>query len=498
MNILTKLNRWLVRKLPVIALAALLAGCGPDEWIVWAPDGEHAIVRDGTSRIIDSAGNPVPIAIGEHESIAAWLPDSRRVLVMRAVEVQSWDEYAQLLGVDRAGVIAQFGDGLARLVANYRGALAEFDSSPAFKIWKDNVDARGEGIDSAMYYLNCTQPGLLEPLVKAYAEKEAAAQRAKGDPAAGASETKISADSFTPQIRELHIRSIAAAGASDDQLLLRSASDIGALAVSPGGRAVAFVQDEPDNFRLYVLALEAGAFPVLVDAGAEFAAWSPDGQDLAYSKSGIPRRTQKGEFRLGSIARRRVCTPDGEIIAEAEASEDLAGLILPEYPARVAWLPDGRILFAGAKFTLPATTQSTPNALTLFALRQQPEPSIEQLISDTVPSRLTERVNFFSVSPDGKKVAILGKSGAVSVLNLENKSLGTLQDTFPPSAAKSNDDSMLVPAWRNSEELTFLVPAGDRAGSPARAEVVIASLRGGRRVISKSWLDSANLPRLEK
>ena len=69
MNIRTKLNRWLVQKLPVIALAALLAGCGPDEWIVWAPDGEHAIVRDGTSRIIDSAGNAVPMAIGERESI---------------------------------------------------------------------------------------------------------------------------------------------------------------------------------------------------------------------------------------------------------------------------------------------------------------------------------------------------------------------------------------------------------------------------------------------
>ena len=159
---------------------------------------------------------------------------------------------------------------------------------------------------------------------------------------------------------------------------------------------------------------------------------------------------------------------------------------------------DSRILFAGAKFTLPATTQNLPNGLTLFALRQQPAPAIEQLISDAVPSRLTERVNYFSVSPDGKKVAILGKSGAVSVLTLDNKSFATLQDSSPQFAAKGNDDSMLVPAWRNADELTFLVPAGDRSGSPARAEVVIASLHGGRSAISKTWADSANLPRLEK
>ena len=53
MNIRTKLHRWLIQKLPVAALGALtllITGCGPDEWIVWAPDGEHAIVRDEIGR----------------------------------------------------------------------------------------------------------------------------------------------------------------------------------------------------------------------------------------------------------------------------------------------------------------------------------------------------------------------------------------------------------------------------------------------------------------
>ena len=483
MNIRTKLHRWLVQQLPAAALAAvtlLLTGCGPEEWIVWAPDGAHAIVHDG---IIDSAGNTLGSIIGEHESLAAWLPDSRRVLVVRSVKAAGWEEYAALLGGERAAIVAEAGAEAARVIAEYRGDLAKFDESPGFKIWKDNLDARGEEIETVLYYLQVTRPGLLDPLIEA------------GGPA-DAKEKKEEID--TAKIRELHIRTALANGDSDDQLLLRSADEFGPLAVSPNGRAVSFVRREAADLRLYAMALEAGAQPVLVESGAEFAAWSPDGQELAYSKSDLPHRAAKSGLGLGSIARRRVCTPDGAIIAEAEAGEDVAGLILPEYPARVAWLPDGRILFAGAKFTLPATTQNLPNGLTLFALRLQPAPSVEQLIADSVPSRLTERVNYFTVSPDGKKVAVLGNAGAVSVLALETKTFSTLQDSSPQFAKKGNDDSMLVPAWRNSDELTFLVPAGDPAGTPARAEVVIASLRGGRRAISKSWPDSANLPRLEK
>ena len=503
-NPFMKFHRWLAQKLPLAALGAialLIAGCGPEEWIVWAPDGEHAIVNNG---LIDSAGNTFGEALGEKETIAAWLPDSRRVLVGRSVAAESWAEYAALLGEERVTIVVEAAGVLGRHIAEHQDALAELDGTPGFKIWRENLETRGERAEAVLYFLDATRPGLLDPLMEASAKRDAAAAQ-KQDGGADASAPAPTAATIReqmgyPQIHELHVRSVGTQGVSDDQLLIRLVDEIGSLTVSPNGRAVAFVREESADLRLYVMALEAGAQPVLVQSGADFAAWSPDGQDLAYSKSNIPRRLQheKDGLSLGSIARRRVCTPEGAIIAEAEPGEDLAGLILPEYPARVAWLPDGRILFAGAKFTLPATTQNLPNGLTLFALRLHPAPSVEQLIADTVPSRLTERVNYFTVSPDGKKVAVLGKAGAVSVLALDTRTFSTLQDSSPQFAKKGNDDSMLVPAWRNSDELTYLVPAGDRAGSPERAEVVIASLRGGKRAISKAWPDAANLPRLEK
>lgn len=498
MKIQTKLHRWLARKLPAAALGALtllFAGCGPEEWIVWAPDGEHAIVRDGTARVIDPAGNTLASLGGEDETLAAWLPDSRRVLVVRGVPARSWEEFAVLLGAERAAMVAYFAGDLARLIGENRDALEAFDDSPAFKIWYENLETRGVDSDAVYCYLDTTQPGLLDRVLEAEARKE---NRAAEPGKTQRTLADLRAEIRMPRIHELHVRSALATGDSDDQLLLRCADEFGVFAVSPNGRALAFIRAEGTELRLHVMALEAGAQPLFVESGVEFAAWSPDGLDLAYTKCGGPHRSEKSELRLGSIARRRVCTPDGAIIAEPEAGEDVAGLILPEYPARLAWIPDGRILFAGAKFTLPATTQNLPDGLTLFALRLNPAPSVEQLIPDSVPSRLTERANYFTVSPDGQKMAILGKAGAVSVLTLASKNFATLQDVIPQFEKKNSDDSMLVPAWRTADELTFLVGAGDPAGSPERAEVVLASLRGGRRAISKSWPDSSALPRLEK
>ncbi len=504
MKIRIKLHRWLTQKLPVAALAVIalpITGCGPEDWIAWAPDGEHAIMKNG---LIDSAGKPFGEALGENETIGAWLPDSRRALVIRSVKAASWEEYAALLGAQRVTIVVEAAGELARVIAENQDALAELDDTPGFKIWRENLELRGERAEAVLYFLDATRPGLLDPLMEATAERDAAAARKENGGADAIAPAPTGAtireQMGYPEIHELHVRTVVAPGFSDDQLLIRFVDEIGLPAVSPNGRAVAFVRDEAADLRLYVMALEPGAQPVLVQSGAEFAAWSPDGQELAYSKSNISRRIQheKDGLGLGSIARRRVCTPDGAIIAEAEPAEDLAGLILPEYPARVAWLPDGRILFAGAKFTLPATTQNLPSGLTLFALRVNPTPSIEQLIADSVPARLTERVNFFTVSPDGKKVAVLGKMGAVSVLALDTRTFSTLQDSSPQFSKEGRDDGLLVPAWRSADELTYLVPAGDPAGSPLRAEVVVASLRGGKRAISKSWPDSAALPPLEK
>ena len=98
-------------------------------------------------------------------------------------------------------------------------------------------------------------------------------------------------------------------------------------------------------------------------------------------------------------------------------------------------------------------------------------------------------MDYFSLSPDKKKVAIVNEQGHVSVLFLETGELRPLQeaDVYP----NSDKYTPLIPNWRNADEVTCVVPVGDTAGSPARAEVVLANLNGQRTAISKAWPDTA-------
>jgi dipeptidyl aminopeptidase/acylaminoacyl peptidase len=493
MNFTTKFRHWLREKPPLFALvsgALLFAGCGPEEFVVWAPDGQHAFVSAQDGTLIDSAGNQLGAALGEHEKALAWLPDSRHLLIVRHVPAQNWQEYAQLLDAERTQFIVQTAGEVAGLIGSYHGDWRKFGSSPAVKAWKDNLDSRGEEVSNVAFYLQQTRPQALAPLIEASRQiAEASAQGTSSED----TDTIFSEEKSIAYIAELRIRQTVPLNPAADRLLLRSPDSIPWSAASPSGRAIAFVRNEPGYDRLYVLTSQAGAQPVLVDAGTDFAAWSPDGQYLAYAKATVPRPQELGNMQLGSIARRHVCGPTGDVLAEMEASEDLAGLILPGRPARVAWLPDGRILFASAAFTLPVTTDELPKDLTLFALRLQPTPTVERLIPANAQALLPDRVDLFTVSPDGKKVALCGKTGAVSVFVLETGALVQLQAEIPKVFDDSNNDAM-VPTWRNADELCYVVAPGDPAGSAERAEVVIGSLAGSKRAISKSWPAARFLP----
>ena len=319
MKIQTKLHRWVLQKLPLTALGALtllVTGCGPEDWIIWAPDGRHGVVR-ADSRLIDPAGNVLGTVAGKDESVAAWMPDSQRVLVLRQVAAQSWAEFAALLGEERAALVAYAAGDLARLIGENRDALEAFAESPAFKIRQENLETRGVEFEAVASCLNATKPGLLDPLLEASARREAAeAKKEDGSPDAGKAPRTIAElreEIGVPKIHELHIRNAVVFGDSGDRLVMRSADECTQFAVSPNGRALAFIRVEGTDTRLYATVLEEGTKPVFIESGVEYAAWSPDGQELAYTKCGVPHRSEKSELRLGSIARRRVCTPDGAV-----------------------------------------------------------------------------------------------------------------------------------------------------------------------------------------
>ena len=446
----------------------LCAGCDPKDWVCWAPDGQHAFVQgaDGTW-LVDSSG-----AIrGKATDARAWLPDSRRVIAIRAVKPSNWDEYAQLLGPERTEKAIKAAAQLLEMIRNYQGDWSKFSESEPYKKWESaeiGKTYRGDWLlDSAAFYLKQTNPQALAPILKA---------------------TPIQEEALVPNIYEILIRNVLPSDPLAEQLLVRFPDDIDWVSASPNGRVIAFAVAEPLHPALYVVQQDSSHRAMLVDEGVTEADWSTDGQNLAYAKTTVPYNLLQENMQLGTVTSRRVCGPDGQVLAAFEPAKDLAGVILGQNSTRVACLPDGRILFAAAPIRLPAVTTDAPSHLTLFALRPGATPTLESVVHPEDVSRLPGRVDRFSLSPDKTKVAILDERGQMSIVFLDTGKLLPLQEATVYS--DTGKYTQLIPTWRNANEVTCVVPVGDSSGSPARAEVVLANLNGQKTAISKSWPDT--------
>src|SRR5208282_737730 len=263
-----------------------------------------------------------------------------------------WDEYAKLLGPDRAGRTTNAAASLVQVIQTYHSDWAKFGDSPEYKKWENEVVGRtykAEWLTGAVtLYLQQTNPRILAPIFNA---------------------SSISVTNLIPDIYELSTRNILPPDPPAERLLARFPDEIISAFPSPSGQALAFAVGEPVRPALYVIPQATNSSPVLVDEGVTEAAWSADGQDLVYVKTTVPYDLLQKSTQLGTITSRRVCGTNGQVLAKFEDPKDLAGIILGQTSTRVACLPDGRILFAAAPMRLPAISSDQPSHLTLFAIR---------------------------------------------------------------------------------------------------------------------------------
>ncbi len=452
--------------LAVSGLLLLCAGCDPTDWVCWAPDGEHAFVQgsDNATFLIDRTGK----IVGNATDARAWLPDSRCVIAVHTAKPTSWDEYARLLGPDRAAKTTKAAASMVEVLQTYHGDWAKFGDSPEYKKWED--DGVGQTynaqwlIGAVTLYLQQTNPKILAPIFNA---------------------SSISITNLMPNIYELSTRNVLPSGTPAERLLLRLPDEIISVFPSPSGQVIAFAVGESVRPALYLIPQSTNNSPVLVDEGVTEAAWSTDSQDLVYAKTTVPYDLLQKSTQLGTITSRRVCGTNGLLLAKFEDPKDLAGIILGQSSTRVACLPDGRILFAAAPIRLPALSSDEPSQLTLFAIRPGPTPRLESIVRPADITRLPNRVDRFALSPDKRRASIVDQQGHVSIVSLDTGELLAIQAT----TVYSNSDkfTQLVPNWRTTNEVTCLVPIGDPSGSTARVEVVLANLSGQKAAISLSW-----------
>jgi hypothetical protein len=403
---------------PALLLILLLAGC-LEKHVVWSPDGNRAavIAKDGL-HLCDADGKLTSLLLpGVYQ--AAWLGDSRRLVVARQRKADSWTPIARALGPERAAAVA----------AQAEALWTKLEAGGAWGILTMNV---GEKKDSAVLKIF---------LRERYGE---------------ALRSKVSAGDWDElkskqvEISELVMTRLEDGRIQPGTLLHEGLEEIREIRAAPGDRAVALTTDQaPDDDkenRLLLVRIDATGAVTVAEHTAAYPDWTADARSLVYvqaSGEGI----KKDDLRLATLVRREVLDVDGNIKI-AEQAEDLAGMFFQDQ-TRVRCLRDGRILFNAVEFNLPMSVKDADvEGEKLFALDLARQATLVRMIPHGEEAKVPKNLTFFEVNPDEKQVLVGGSEGEVSVLTLATGDVEELQ-----KAGEYN--LMAAPVWRNAEEITY-------------------------------------------
>jgi hypothetical protein len=442
----------------LLALAVALAGCVPQERIVWAPDGSAAIVL-GAGKLYLCTPQGALTRVADDITAANWLSDSKRLVVAHKVTLTTWKDVAAVLPPERRQKIEDLSAALRRQVFAFTGDWDKF---------KPDQPAENQGdLPLALMCLRDEKgQGLREKLGAKY--------------------------DMLGQLR-VDTQHLAVCPAAADAKLgptLAIALTCMNPQGSPDGKTISYcgdflAQSLAEPALIVVPAAGGGAPRVVAQRTALWSGWSPDGRYIAYAAANGPK--QGDALRLGTVTRSRVTADDGQLLPGGEdfPREDLAGILFAEYD-KVACLGDGRILFVSVQTELPATTRDMPQQLSLFTVDpRQPTTVTRVLPRDAQAKLLNKALMYFSVSPDGKRAAIPGPKGELSVVTLES---GVLEEIVTKAGPQ---DVAALPTWRSNDELCFVAPSDSSLCTTGKPEFVLVKLTpkgaGPAQCLSKDW-----------
>ncbi len=465
---LTNIRRLILALVACVPL--ILVGCIPQALIVWAPNGESAVlIVEGGVRLCDGEGNlSEPLLLGKGVGSVEWFPDSKRFFAVVVNRLRTWKEIEPLLSQKRKGQ-------LITLAEAFRDELLSHDGDPG--LLDTAIDKKGNELFVMMIYLRDNHSdGLAEKLGGDWKKFE-----------------KAEVQAFKLQICE-----VTSEGPKAGPVLLKSIDWIVTPRISPDGKVIAYTQGKLGKLEelaetelgLFVLPTDGTATARLVDAPVvRFPDWSTDGKSLVYAIAHFSEGGGEG-LALGEIRQRQVRNDEGSLLEKFSEPKSVAGVLFDQFGTRIRCLRDGRILFSAYEIHLPTTGADMPSGPSLFAVDPTKQATVIRILPRGAEVQVADMVNLFEVSPDETKVAIVGAEGQVTVLTLATGQVLTVQPDKESKRKHKTSYIRTIPKWRSANELCFAVPPGSKYGSPNRAEVVLWSPEGYR-CISKDWPDSA-------
>ena len=433
----------------VISGCILASGCLPEKRIVWSPDGRNAVVATDTGlRFINSAYKVLPARVDGEMSRAAWFGDNKRLAVLRAAEVSGWDDIKSVLTPDQTNLIRQSAESLRLRILKSDGNWDRFEIDPDKKL--------SPGVELALlvYVRDQAAEGIKEKV---------------GDEWKTLSELR-------PAIWQLEVCEFSEREVRPGKVLLRTLEQILLPTVSPDGRNVAYLrtsEQSREHGGLFVVSTSGGTEIPVADSVAMGFAWSADSRSIAYIYA-APSSDDKGQLQLGALA-----TVD--LLAETSPDKlskavDHAGLIFSG-ALQVQWLKDGRLMFSSVEVALPVTARDMPQRWSVFVVDPRFPATVHRVLARDYDGSMDMADQRFALSPDEKRVAILGKDADISIYDFASGE--TVRIATPEGNVCAS-----FPSWRTNDELTFARAPRKESG---KIGDVVAWDAGKEHTISAQW-----------
>jgi hypothetical protein len=456
----------------------LLVGCFPEESLEWSADGSVGLLRTSSKLyLVDGGSGALSPVVAE--GVSPWpdiAKDGSQIVYAQEQKCATLVEGLKALPAGQVQMIAQDAQKLRERILS--GALAVEDPDAAL----------GDKSGYAEPYRGWVVHSLCEKADEQLTQKLGAGVLQKGKES------------------ELVCHRLIVAPRSDltrKQILATSALGIFRPRFSPDGRRVAYLLVGPadnEQAHLFIASLR-GAEPVHVASNVSLGFdWRPDSQAIAYL------RQEDGAAMLGTISEQRVCDPNGGLLAGFHDkpqdpltahygtgdSKQLAGTLFDPL-MKIEYGIGGRLLFSSPSVKIPSSDLDE-SKYSLFCYD-----AVTGAVSNVLPASTADgagqMVNFFSLSPDGKRALLPMPKSRFAIYELGAKSSHA---PIKESEEFGDDMPKMLPAWKGNDRISCQVSekshfvTGRSQQQRSRKEIVVLNAAGDfQNLLSGNWPDEA-------
>jgi len=458
-------------------LAALMAGCFPEDSLDWSGDGSVGLLRnDSGLYLVDGASGALTrVCEGEVFPWPSLSSDGAQIVYGRQISFARLDDGLEALPAVEVAMI----ENDARRLRD-RILSDTFDTSQ-FKWNGEHVFGYGDAYRSWLARYVCERGD--ERVVR-----------------------KLGIE-LTEEGKAFDLSASRLVIVTRDDLDHKTAITTSMLPIlrprlSPDSRHVAYIvpdMHDEEKATLYVAPAAAKSTPVEVRAGVAISYdWRPDSRALAYVK-------QDGDGLLGVVEETTVVDEAGTLLAELAATPASAPVgiqrctgprsqpvgTLFQSLMKVQYGRNGRLFFSSPAGKIPTSDLEEPT-YSLFCY-DFTTGTVVDVLPASVSSLAGEMVNFFALSPDGMKVLLPMEKHRFAVYTLSDKT-----PVVPIEEDEEFGDEIpdMLPSWKSNTEISCLVSGssrflGDNAQEQEdRHEIVVLNVDGSFQThLSGDWSD---------